>query len=106
MDLKYIDELRGVIRHLHGAEARYLESVPIKETFQVKTIWEGLVEVFALIGHSTAPKVYAWSHEIDDPQKPRRHVTVLHIAPILSAEAAVRADIVQQLRSSEPEDES
>src|ERR1035437_9920518 len=25
-----------------------------------------------------APRVYAWSHETDDPKKPRRHVTVLH----------------------------
>jgi len=31
-------------------------------------------------------------------EKPKRHVTVLHIAPILSAEAEVRAHIVQEYR--------
>ena len=30
----YIEELRDVIRRLHGAEATHLESVPVKETFQ------------------------------------------------------------------------
>jgi hypothetical protein len=43
--------------------------------------------------------------DTDDPKKPKRHVTVLHIAPILSAEAAVKAAIVQELRSLEPTEE-
>ena len=102
----YIEELRSVIRRLHGVESTHIESVPVKETFQGKTVWEGIVEVFELVGHPKAPKVYAWSHETDDPKKPRRHVTVLHIAPILSAEAAVRAAIVQEFRSLEPTEEN
>jgi hypothetical protein len=69
--------------------------------FQGKTVWEGIVEVFELHGHPDAPKVYAWAHDTDDPQKPRRHVTVLHITPITSAVAAVRAAIVQEFRSLE-----
>ena len=32
-----------------------------------------------------ADKVYAWSHETDEPDRPRRHVTVLHSHPITSA---------------------
>jgi hypothetical protein len=98
----YIDELQSVIRHLHGVESRHVESVPIKETFQGNTVWDGIVEVFELVGHPKAPKVYAWSHDTDNPKKPKRHVTVLHIAPILSAEAAVKAAIVQEFRSLEP----
>lgn len=95
---RYITELQDVIRRLHGVESEHVESVPVKETFQGKTVWEGIVEVFDLVGHPKAPKVYAWSHETDDPKRPRRHVTVLHIAPITSPEAAVRAHIVQEFR--------
>lgn len=98
---EYIAELQGVIRKLHGVESRYLESVPIKETFQGRTIWEGVVEVFELIGHPTAPKVYAWTHDTDDPKRPRRHVTVLHVAPVDSPIAAVRASIVRDYRLGE-----
>ena len=102
----YVDGLRDIIRHLHGVEANQVESVPVKETFQGKTVWEGIVEVFELVGHPKAARVYAWSHESDDPTKPRRHVTVLHIAPILSTEAAVKAAIVQEFRSLEPTEEN
>lgn len=103
--MNYIDELKAVIKRLHGVEAIYLQSVPVKETFQGKTIWEGVVEVFELKGHPKAERAYAWSHDTDNPKKPKRHVTVLHIAPILSAEAAVKAVIVQELKSLEPSEE-
>ena len=32
----------------------------------------------ALVGHPTATKLYVWSHATDDPDNPKRHVTVLH----------------------------
>jgi hypothetical protein len=99
----YIEELRDVIRRLHGVEARHLESVSIKETFQGKTVWEGIVEVFELVGHPKAPKVYAWAHDTDDPNQPRRHVTVLHLGPVTSPLLAVQAAIVQEFRTNESE---
>lgn len=102
---KYITELQTGIRRLHGVGSRHVESVPVKETFQGKTVWDGIVEAFELIGHPKAPKVYAWTHDTDDPKKPRRHVTVLHIAPITSAAAAVKAAIVQEFRNVEPIEE-
>jgi hypothetical protein len=104
--LSYISDLQDVIRRLHGVESKHIESVPVKETFQGKTVWEGIVEVFEIRGHPKAPKVYAWAHETDDPKKPKRHVTVLHVAPILSAEAAVKAAIVQELKSLESTEEA
>jgi len=94
-----IQELQSVIRDMHGAEARHVKSVPVKEMFQGKTVWEGVVEVFELIGHPKARRAYAWSHETDDNQ--RRHVTVLHIHPISSAQDAVRAAIAQEFRLGE-----
>jgi hypothetical protein len=97
----YLDELREVIRRLHGAEATHVESVPVKETFRGETVWEGMVEVFNLHEHPKAPRVYAWSHDTGDPSNPRKHVTVLHIPPVLSAAMAVRAAITQEFRSGE-----
>jgi hypothetical protein len=95
-----IEELRGVIKTLHGVDAEHIESVPVKETFSGKTVWDGIVEVFELIGHPTAPRLYAWSHATDDPRRPWRHVTVLHSHPIQSARDAVRAAIVQEFRNN------
>ncbi|HEV2387022.1 MAG TPA: hypothetical protein VGS20_07160 [Candidatus Acidoferrales bacterium] len=106
MTSKHITDLQDAIRRLHGVESRHVASVPVKEAFQGKTVWEGIVEVFELIGHPKAPKVYAWAHETDDPKSPRRHVTVLHIAPVTSAVLAVRAAVVQESRQSEPEAEA
>lgn len=101
--MTHAEELRDVIRRLHGVESKYLESVPIKETFQGKTVWEGVVEVFELIGHPTASKVYAWTHDTDNPMQPR-HVTVLHLGPVTSPLLAVRAAIFQEYKANESQD--
>jgi hypothetical protein len=101
--VNYIDELKDVIHKLHGVESAHVKSVPVKEVFKDKTVWEGIVEVFDLKNHPTASRIYAWAHDTDDPKKPRRHVTVLHCAPVESPEEAVRASIIQDYRSLEPE---
>jgi hypothetical protein len=100
--VSHIEELRGVIEKLHGAKATHVESVPVKEVFQGKTVWDGIVEVFELHGHQTASRVYAWAHATEDPANPKRHVTVLHFGPIGSAIAAVRAVIVKDFRDANP----
>jgi hypothetical protein len=100
--VSYIDELKAVIERLHGVKSTHVESVAVKETFQGRTVWEGIVEVFDLHGHPKATRAYAWANDTDDPKKPRRHVTVLHVHPITSASEAVKAAIVQEFRSLEP----
>jgi hypothetical protein len=85
-----------VIHKLHGAKATHVESVPVTETFQGKTVWDGVVEVFDLEGHPDTDRAYAWSHDTDDPKQPRRHVTVLHIPPAISPITAVRTALVQE----------
>lgn len=95
----YLEELRDVIRRLHDAEATHIESVPVKETFKGETVWEGIVEVFDLVGHPRAHRVYAWAHDGKHPQE--SSVAVLHIEPITSAAAAVRAALVQEFRNLE-----
>lgn len=101
--MTYLEELREVIRRVHGVDSEHVRTVAVKETFQGKTVWDGLVEVFDLKGHPNAERVYAWSHDTDDPDHPRRHVTVLHLHPIQSAQDAVRAAIVQEFRGRNAE---
>ncbi len=98
--MTYIEELRDVIRHLHGVESSHVESIPIKEEFQGKTVWEGIVEVFDLKNHAKAPRAYAWAYETDNPKRPR-HVVVLHLGPVNSPLLAVRAAIVEEFRNRE-----
>lgn len=96
-----IEELQHVIRNLHGAESTHHASVPIKEVWDGQTVWEGTVEVFRLHGHPETDTAYAWSHETDDPENPKRHVTVLHLHPALSPLDAVRVAIVQEFRNAQ-----
>jgi hypothetical protein len=91
-----IEELQAVIRRLYGAEAFYVESVPVKETLWGKTVWEGVVEVFALVGHPNAHRIYAWTNHAKSRNKLCRHFTVLHRHPIKSARGAVRSVITRE----------
>src|SRR5258708_3270327 len=102
----YVNELRKVIRHLHGAEAEHVESVPVREEFQGKTVWEGVVEVFDLKGHPSASRAYAWAHDTDNPKTPRRYIAVLHAHPIKSAQDAVKAAIVREFKTLGTAEES
>jgi len=96
--MAHLEELRDMIRQVHGADATYAESVPVKETFQGKTVWEGIVEVFDLRGHPAASRAYAWTHHTDDPNNPLRHITILHLHPIESAQDAVNAAMIRDFR--------
>ncbi len=95
-----INELRDVIRKLHGVDATHVETVPVKETFQGQTVWEGHVEVFD-VDHPKTSRIYAWSHDTDDPASPRRHVTVLHLPPAITPLRAVQASIVSDVREAQ-----
>jgi hypothetical protein len=96
--MSYIEELKDVIRKLHGVESTHMQSVPVKEVFNGQTVWEGIVEVFDLHGHPEANVAYAWSHSTDESGDLKRHVTVLHVPPAISPETAVRTAIMQEFR--------
>ena len=104
--MNYIDELKDVIRKLHDTEATHVETVPVKETFQGQTVWQGDVEVFDLADHPQAKRVYAWSHETDDPDNPRQHITVLQIPPAITPQRAVQVAIAGMFREQEANAES
>lgn len=100
MSADYIAELADAIRHLYNTEPVYVETVPVKEVFQGQTVWEGEVEVFDLPDLPNAERIYAWAHDTDNVDQPRRTVTVLHVAPVTSPKLAVRASILQDYRES------
>jgi hypothetical protein len=91
------ENLRATVESLHGCMATLAQSVPVKETFGGKTVWDGIVHVFKLTGHPTATRAYAWSSPIEGSDK-RRFFAVLHVPPIMSPVEAVRAAIVAEQR--------
>lgn len=99
--MNYIEELQDAIRHLYHSEAVYVETVPVKEVFQDQVVWDGDVEVFDLSDSPEATRVYAWAHDTDIADQPRRTVTVLHIPPVTSPEKAVKAAIVRDYREQQ-----
>ncbi len=94
----HIDELRRAIELQHGGNAILAQSVPVKETHNGVTVWEGVVHVFDLVGHPNATRAYAWSSPIEESDK-RRFFAVLHMGAIKSPADAVRAAIVAEHRS-------
>ena len=96
--MTYIEELKDVIRKLHGVESTHRESVPVKEVFNGQTVWDGIVEVFDLHDHPQANTAYAWTHTTGDPSNPKRHVTVLKVPPAVSPITAVRVAIMHELK--------
>jgi hypothetical protein len=91
------DRLREAVETMHGGIATFSQSVPVRETFEGKPVWEGVVRVFDLAGHPTATRAYAWSSPIEGSTK-RRFYAVLHTERINSPQEAVRAAIVAERR--------
>jgi hypothetical protein len=92
-------DLKATIERMHGGSATLAQSIPVRETFEGKTVWEGVVHVFDLAGHPTASRAYAWSSPIEGSTK-RRSFAVLHTDRINSPLEAVRAAIVAERRTT------
>jgi hypothetical protein len=92
------NELKRVVESQYGCTAMLVQSVPVIETFDGKTVWKGVVHVFKLHGNPKAKKVYAWSSLIEGSNK-RRFFAVLHHPPIMSPIDAVRAAIVAEQKA-------
>jgi hypothetical protein len=91
MDPAGVDALRDAIKHMHGCDSKWVESVPVNETFRGQAVWHSEVQVFDLVGHATAKRAYAWSHETEGGK--RRFVAVLGVPPVDGPVTAVRAAI-------------
>ena len=96
----YIARLQQAIRDLHGCESQYLETVPVKEMFQGKIVWQGDVEVFQIRGHPKAKRAFAWSHVAGANDQQTRYITVLELPPVDSPQAAVKAAIMSEIKDA------
>jgi hypothetical protein len=78
-----IPALQFAVESQHGSKASPAQSVPVKETHNGQTVWEGVVHVFDLEGHPKAARAYAWSSPIEGSDK-RRFFAVLRMGAIRS----------------------
>lgn len=62
-------ELKHAVESQHGGTATFVQAVPVHETHDGETVWDGVVHVFDLAGHPTAKRAYAWSYERDDGKR-------------------------------------
>lgn len=92
------EDLRTAIETQHGGTASLVQSVPVREAFEGRPVWEGIVHVFDLAGHPKATRAYAWSSPVDGSDTRRRFFAVLHMGGIKSPLDAVRAAIVAETR--------
>jgi len=81
---------------MHGVNAVHAESVSVRETFKDKVVWEGVVEVFNIVGHPRAKICYGWSYS-DGNQT--RYFGVLGLPPVKNPLTAVRAAILAESKS-------
>ena len=59
------NQLKRAVENQHGSTATFIQTVPVKETFDSKTVGDGIVHVFKIDGHPQARKAYAWSSPIE-----------------------------------------
>lgn len=91
------DQLKQAIESQHGGTATFVQAVPVHETHNGETVWDGVVHVFDLEGHPTASRAYAWSYELEDGR--RRFFAVLHTPQIDGPRKAVQAAIVAEAKA-------
>jgi len=95
---QYIERLQLTIQHLHNCAAVHVDTVPVHEIFQGKTVWQGDVEVFYLVRHPKAKRCYAWSYG-----EPEEIIAILELPPVDSAQSAVKVGIAYQVRKARKE---
>jgi|SRR3954466_15172662 hypothetical protein len=100
--MPYVAELRSTIQRLHHCEASHTRTEAVKEVVNGQVLWDGKVEVFALLGHDRALRCYAWGH-LDDAGL-WEVTTVLAIPPVVSASTAVLAAVAAKIRENQATD--
>jgi hypothetical protein len=92
------EQLSQVVQSPHGGNPVWIGSEPIKEVFDGKTVWEGIVHIFDLDRYPRATGAYASSSPLEGSAK-RRFFAVLHLGGSRSPLDAVRAAIVAERRA-------
>jgi hypothetical protein len=92
-----LEVLQDAIRNTCGCDGVWVESVHVTEAHDGATVWDGNVQVFNLPPGAAASRCYVWSYSVDGSER-RRFFVALHIPPVDSPEAAVRAAIASDYR--------
>lgn len=94
----YIARLKLTIEHLHNCSATWRETVPVREEFNGKTLWQGNVEAFDLSGHPKAKRCYGWT-----AGEPEEFITILELPPVTDAQSAVKVGVAYQIKKARKE---
>lgn len=46
MASSYSEELKRAVEHMHSGTTTFIESAPVKETFEGKTVWKSIVHEY------------------------------------------------------------
>ncbi len=103
MSMDYLAELKSTICRLYQCQASHSRRESVREVANGQVMWEGNVEVFALLGHDEALRCYAWGHLHEDGKW--EITTVLAIPPVVSASSAVIAAFAARVKEQEHEAE-
>lgn len=99
--MDYLAELRSTICRLYQCQAAHSRRESVREVVNGQVMWEGNVEVFALLGHDEALRCYAWGHLHEEGRW--EVTTVLAIPPVVSASTAVVAAFAARMKEREDE---
>jgi hypothetical protein len=69
--------------------------VRISESFDGKSLWEGVVHIFELKGLPTVSLAYAWSSPVEGSTE-RQYFAVLNVPPITSPAEAVLGTVMRK----------
>jgi hypothetical protein len=83
------------IKKEYGCGSRHVRSEQVHESFGGRIAWQGIVEVFDLIGYPEAKRAYAWIYSEGNQD---HTVIVLEKPPVDSAQSAVKVAIASKAR--------
>jgi hypothetical protein len=92
--VEYLEAIQHAINTGFNCNSRHLKTVPVHLKHEGKTMWDGKVEVFEIIGHPRTKTCYAWGFRTDEGNF--EFATVLELPPVDSPENAVKAYLVSQ----------
>ena len=91
------DPLKQAVERAHGCKANFAQSVPVRQSFDGRPDWEGVVHIFNVIGNPETTRAYAWAMPVADDEEDRI-IAMLHVPPVDCPIAAVREAVAQEFR--------
>lgn len=92
----YLQKLRQAIEIKCGCGSAHVGLAHVHESKDGRTVWKGLVEIFALRGHATAQQAFAW--EWTDVGGNTSCLVMLRLPPIHTAAEAVSSAIASGMQ--------